>query len=96
MAMPYYAERGMLREARKRRLSDGLRARRGKRDVTFLCRLPFGLGSGIDKPGPTTLFAADSGHRPHLPDARRAREFALVLVNDCERSHGTRRSGDDS
>ena len=39
LAMPYDAERvmelrSMLREARKRKLSDGLRARRGKRDVT--------------------------------------------------------------
>jgi len=39
MAMPYDAERvmqlrHMLREARKRKLSDGLRARRGKRDVS--------------------------------------------------------------
>ena len=39
MAMPYDAEhvaqlRHMLREARKRKLSDGLRVRRGKRDVT--------------------------------------------------------------
>ena len=39
MAMPYDGEhvaqlRHMLREARKRKLSDGLRARRGKRDAT--------------------------------------------------------------
>ena len=44
---------------------------------------PSGLGSGIDK------------DRPHLPDPRRSRQSALVLVDERKRPHDTIGPGGD-
>ena len=44
---------------------------------------PTGLGSGIDKDRPDyAVFSGKWAGRPHLPDARRSRPSALVLVVD--------------
>ena len=49
---------------------------------------PTGLGSGIDKDRPDyTVFTGEWESRPHLPDPRRSRQSALVLVDDRQRSH---------
>jgi len=52
---------------------------------------PTGLGSGIDKDRPD--YGVYSGEcRPHLPDARRTRQFALVLVDERRRADDALRS----
>ena len=43
---------------------------------------PTGLGSGIDKDRPDYTVYRRVGGRPHLRDARRPRQSALVLVVD--------------
>ena len=44
---------------------------------------PTGLGSGIDKDRPDyTVYYRRVGGRPHLRNARRSGQFALVLVDD--------------
>ena len=48
---------------------------------------PTGLGSGIDKDRPDyTVVTRRVGGRPHLRNARRSRQSALVLVADRQRS----------
>ena len=47
---------------------------------------PTGLSSGIDKDRPDYTVYWRVGCRPHLRDARRSRQFALVLVDDRQRS----------
>ena len=49
---------------------------------------PTGLGSGIDKDRPDLhrLYRRVGG-RPHLRNARRSRQSALVLVDDRQRSN---------
>ena len=47
---------------------------------------PTGLGSGIDKDRPDyTVVYRRVGGRPHLRNARRSRQSALVLVDDRQR-----------
>ena len=46
---------------------------------------PSGLSSGIDKDRPDYTVYWRLGCWPHLPDARRPRQFALVLVANSKR-----------
>ena len=47
---------------------------------------PTGLGSGIDKDRPDyAVYCGEWECRPHLPNARRSRQSALVLVADRQR-----------
>ena len=96
--MPTHTRLSLQPKSREpRKTAGGIRGQRkaGVRRQTAVTAMPLkmrptGLGSGIDKDraGLHRLYRRVGG-RPHLRNARRSRQSALVLVDDRQRSDDT-------